>query len=281
MSNNKHGNPKQYTDQDEDRRLKILAMLDATKIADKENKVIPNTADDDRGNEAKPFYKRLIDVSITDIFIAIATVVIAVAGIYQWRAIKGQLREMQIAGAQTENAIKQFAIQAEATNQIVTQAKKSAVIARIDQRAWLRVGHIKEITFEKGKRLKAKIEITNGGKTPANNVRVAIHHALLPRAQGDYPVPNPVDNWFNDMSYWQIDSIGQGELREVNIYPKVTVNESMYKSVTSREIFIFIYGQITYESIFGDHGVTRFCCYLSEDNGLPKFASTGIHNYIK
>jgi len=191
----------------------------------------------------------------TNIAIALATIVIAVATVFTYTEIKS-------GSAQTDRIIAADGRIAGAMESAVGQAGKalnaSIEAARTDQRAWF---GIKEITLANplavGKPVNISILGLNTGKTPAlelsmEEIRIGPSETARDR----------------DLVIKGIDREVVAPNNTDLFYETATYSDESVKGIMAGVIPIYVRGSLEYQDIFGATHVTTFCAYYPA-NGPP------------
>jgi hypothetical protein len=156
------------------------------------------------------------------------------------------------------------------------QLRESHEALKVDQRAWIKVEtagpkslhaatgfYDTDLTIAVGQPLTVPMRISNIGKTPAENVEVALFVGIIDAASE--PPLERVD-----------ENVTHASITTGNIFPwdgiqhdipRRSSGDSPPEPVTGEELdalrsgkaYIAIYGIATYEDVFGTHRWTRFC----------------------
>jgi len=198
----------------------------------------------------------------TDKTIAIFTIVIAGASLLQWR-------EMSNAGIQTDRIIKADERLAKAMEDSVGQAQRAfdatSKQITLGERAWLEVRVRTQASsgfparIEAGRLSDIRVTITNTGRTPAINVRVADSREPVTKDKsGRFLLPKPI---YRTADYVPSGNIPpSGEIYS-DFVSDIITQEDMNR-ITSQGVRIYIHGRIEYWDVYGVEHWLTFCNYL-------------------
>jgi hypothetical protein len=222
----------------------------------------------------------------TNVAMAIATIVIAIATVLTWREVhNGSIQTDKIVTA-SQNI--QLALNAAnqqnrtALDSTLHQSKlaldasnKQAVLS---QRAWLSV-LVNTVTpasgmFAAGQPLDIRISQKNTGRTPALNLKGVTERTTVP--------VNKDGNTFNppDFSYKGTPSVSAGNLPPDGVVFgdfQAPFTSDDFDRVINLKVRIYLHGRIEYDDVFGVHHWLTFCSFL-----LPggAYAVCAYHNEI-
>jgi hypothetical protein len=153
-----------------------------------------------------------------------------------------QLGEMKIAGKQTDKIIE---------------------MSRIDQRAWVGVDGVACYRFEKGKPFPVSVVIKNTGKTPALKCIV--------KPYMDYDAPDlNIETFIKSDDFVTKSKIVANDLGNDAMFPNtdrhtipmqlpLIPTDFMVNNIMKNIDCIYVFGNITYDDIFGAIHSTTFC----------------------
>lgn len=214
--------------------------------------------------------------SLSNKTISIATVVIAGASLLQFGTAIFQWLEMRGAGKQTDKIIAADERLAAAMENSVKEAGKSldATIeqAHLDQRAWIAATEISG-TPEVGKTWIVTAIFQNTGKTIGRNVRITYAFREVPkdkqpdfRYAGESQIPTGHG----------ILSPASFAVSRIKIASGIPLPQSAVEGFKAGDPRLFVYGDISYEDIFGKAHTTTYC---SVYNGpTNSFVTCQSHN---
>jgi hypothetical protein len=234
----------------------------------------------------------------TDIAIVILTVGIVIFAGMQWLEMEGAGKQTDklldyaktqaSAASDIGDAAQQFSDTAEDTNGAVSDAVEQLRIAannakesiratqnamRLDQRAWIGYQGPSNVSFTEKESLKASLRFANTGKSPARNVRYASKFKTSPTPLTDLlktdiqglrsefktaqsiPPQNALLVNANDLVAAEPNSKAA-----IEAYPHLL---AQYQYIKNRQLFLYYFGLVKYDDIFGKHHETQFCIYLA------------------
>jgi hypothetical protein len=173
-----------------------------------------------------------------------------------------------------------FASEAKATGLIAQNAEKSLKATqdsfRLDQRAWIGEERTDVGQYDADKLLRADLVFLNTGKTPAKNVRHGETMTVTPAF-----APGPSEKDFAGVTLIQGATIApQARMTlgigltpvqlEAGAVAILKLGSAQYALVRSRQMFVYVFGRVVYEDVYGGKiHTTQFCHYLS-DTALAK-----------
>jgi hypothetical protein len=217
----------------------------------------------------------------TNVAIAVATIVIAVATVYTYLEIHG-------GSTQTDRIIAADERIAKAMEGTVGQAGKaldaSINASRTDQRAWLGMEKI-DVLFVVGQPLEFEASVRNSGKTPAVNVISTSVAEFIARNQEPHfssPPEIPVGHGIEMPGHvfgvgFRIFTVNPGlptildEGRHA-----VVLTQPLRASIIDGTSRLSLHGRIDYRDIFGRPHWTRWCAFLEVDDNVVGGAATPL-----
>ncbi len=213
--------------------------------------------------------------SITDWFIAIATIAICATSYLQWQSIHGQLNEMKSQTIAMRGTANTSRVATELAKQSIDAAQKQV---QLDQRAWMGVVSV-DGQVEAGKKIKAIVHFKNIGKTPARRVQFVITEEELPeRGKPDFILNSKSLKRERHKSTMLIAP--QQEFT-ATITGEDVLTDSMLKSLKIGGKKAYVHGLLTYDDIFDRHHWLTYCFFLnindSRYTAYEKYNDTGTY----
>ncbi|MBZ5562341.1 MAG: hypothetical protein LAP13_07960 [Acidobacteriia bacterium] len=215
------------------------------------------------GNK-EPNVNPLPNIRPIEWFQLLANCVLAVIGIFVLCVYWGQLKEMRMA---TKAAIGA----AQAARDTADSAKETM---RLNERAWITYGMVNNQLLD-NQPIETPVQIGNTGKTPASKVTGDIVSELLTRGQSPafiYATGHPRSHLRqstilpNQQIHMNVAVLKKGKARP----ELVPYTSGIRKRLESGELFIVVYGTLTYSDIFGVSHWLHFCSF-----GGPHIGSNG------
>jgi hypothetical protein len=174
--------------------------------------------------------------------------------------------DFQTAAKDSTNASKIAAKNAE------TNIRNAQESFKQEQRAWVglqNVGPVSGLTDTEP--LKAQINFFNSGRTPARNVQFSAKFMTSPTAIAEPPKEGldqllftPVQSIPPQGGYHPIlgaDTLAQVASQSQRHGQEVLI--SQYKAIKEKTLFLYFYGIVKYDDIFGNHRETQWCIFLA------------------
>jgi hypothetical protein len=261
MSKKKHKRKHQKFKNNTEARVKnVEGQYQEVVAAEKKDKSA-HTTEPERNNK-KEGSVRLRELaersSLTDYIIALFTVILAVAAIYQFIITNSQLRVMR----NDERAWLKFDLQPDKTDSSEVTMKLTA-----------------------GQPIFFPIRVTNIGKTPARNINMKIFIEVVPATQ------EPSLNRVDDLSH----HYPAGELIAGIVYPTTDFKQLVMRpgdslgsaelatpeevtSVLSGKSYLAAYGIIAYDDVFEIRHWTKFCTWNGTNGAFAAQQCTEYNN---
>jgi hypothetical protein len=213
------------------------------------------------GKREQKYQKRNLLLGLATL---ISLVIYAITTIFIYRATDR-------AATATEIAAKAAAAAADEATRSRIQAEKSLQSsieqARLEQRAWVSV-RFADLTFQSGNPVQSKMTVQNSGKTVARNVTV--HHSIaFSSTQLTSLPPYPAQTGAEAILF-------PGIPIEVKVTTRTMTDEDIVL-LKSGNRFMYEYGTVQYDDVFGRHHRTEICVTLNaktRSNNPCRF-----HNY--
>jgi hypothetical protein len=142
------------------------------------------------------------------------------------------------------------------------QAYQSWSALRLDQRAWVGVTNIANISIEDGKSPAFSVIVSNSGRTPALHTRV--HIGIEPTDTSNLAFFVPVDPV--PPTRESVVAIQPNQATVISAPPDAPpIPTSYIQALKAGTGTAFVYGVITYEDIFGTPHRTTFCALIVPD----------------
>lgn len=245
-----------------------------------------------RGRRKGWWGRNVVDVSLADWIVAVATIVIAC-----YAAL--QLREMRGAGEQTDKLIAAANIQVGAANRNAAAAESFSASARgiqsqtqkavdqfrrladnanltiensvrsfhQDERAWVGIGEYRIVTFNDKDEFKFVIPLVNSGKTPA----ILIENGAAYNFADHFVSGPPTDFRLNYSKEGSIPPQGKHQITITNSIPR-----DRYKDITEGRLVMYWFGQIRYHDIHTPKiHHTNFCLVYDRIEKIMAFCENG------
>jgi len=211
----------------------------------------------------------------TNVVIAVATVVIAVATVYTYS-------EIHSGSTQTDKIIAADQRIATAMEKAVGQAgvalNASVDASRTDQRAWVADVAITGVPTI-GQKWIVSIKCKNTGKTFAKEfrMRTAVYKAMPPRTQPDFTQGTEVPYGSISVLAPNAEYISNTTVTgdAISGHPLANPTQADLDLIESGAITLFAYGKMEYSDIFRKHHWTSFCFHLSRK---IEWESCPVHN---
>jgi len=142
---------------------------------------------------------------------------------------------------------------------------------RMDRRAWVGVQSTESIDFSEAVPWKVTVIFFNSGRSPARNVQSSLMYQTSP-----VPLSGPSAETIARLHFRPAQSIapqatyhqhlGSYTPSEASTPDQVQgANESIseYPYIKNRKLFLYYFGILKYDDIFGNHRETQFCIYLA------------------
>jgi hypothetical protein len=153
-----------------------------------------------------------------------------------------------------------------------TNIKSSQDSFRSEQRAWVGFQGTGQITgFTETEPMKIPITFFNSGRTPARNVQISAKFITSPVA-----ITGPTEEFIGQLVFTPAQSIApQGNYRPIlgaEYLAETSTQEqrhgqevlvSQYKAIKEKRVFLYLYGILKYDDIFGNHRQTQWCIFLA------------------
>jgi hypothetical protein len=237
-------------------------------------------------NEQKNRRYAIIGI-ICSIILAISTIAIVVVTTIYTRYAGKQVESMN-------KTVEEMASQSEAMQDVVDANEEAVGLAerninatqgqsRLDQRAWVGVIDMIPPSFKDGdiavyikegeKNTGFGVNIGNSGKTPARKVKNKQKITTYPANAKFIPFYPP----FNERE--RSVSVIQPGMKSILYFPSFDnpLTKEPINSLRDGENILYLYGEITYEDVFGKKHRTTFCSYL--DKTLSRTFQCQTYNY--
>jgi hypothetical protein len=189
----------------------------------------------------------------------------------QLKAMEGQLAAMQSSGKQTDELIRQSTEQVKHLETSAKAAKDSADIFVLSERAWLQIHITKQPTVQTN-RDRTAIEhvwfwpdVMNVGRTPATMTKIIVVTYQIPKPLGNHsqmPPPLPSEPIYDADKDRRVVGIERSAILapQTGLTPiPIELKGHEFKSITEREMTLYLYGYVEYFDVVGIPHVTRFC----------------------
>jgi hypothetical protein len=203
---------------------------------------------------------------VVECFALAVGIIVAVANIELWIVTA---KSVEISAAAAE-AAKRGAIASESQVKATQESIQATVNSfQLDQRAWLGANKIGLVdSIDLGSTIKGLIELTNTGKTPAKKVRTL--GAIEVLAKGVVPIPKYQVDHTDQTSYSVIQpgmsmTITTPAIKGASGEEFGTTNQTDLDDLKSGRFIIYIFGEITYEDVFGRPHITKFCGFVNRN----------------
>jgi hypothetical protein len=155
---------------------------------------------------------------------------------------------------------------------------------RQEQRAWVGVVDGETIDFAATRPWFVKLTFLNSGRTPARNVRVSRLYRTTTA-----PILGPPVADIKDLEFRPAHSIAPqskfvqfigGSMSDTRAEPGYSSHATQelidrYDAIKSRRLFLYYYGIVKYDDIFGRHWETQYCIFLANPHtGAIAFCDT-------
>jgi hypothetical protein len=188
------------------------------------------------------------------------------------RATRAQTKLDNTAAISAQQAIAQSALSASQRN-FEQSSKSTEETFRAEQRAWIGVlATVDSTGFTEKEIWKVKVIFFNSGKTPARKVQTSGMYITSP-----VPIPGPSSEQIKQLKFRPAQSIApQGSYREAlgsDFPPEVSTAlqrqgqqtlVSQYKSIKSKQLFLYYFGILKYGDSFGKMRETQYCIFLAD-----------------
>jgi hypothetical protein len=187
------------------------------------------------------------------LYLGTFTLCLVAVGLLQWCSIRGQLAEMKSSGIDTHNL---------------------AVVAVLDQRAWVGSANLSLEYPTVGDVVHASVGWINSGKTPARSASPTVHLAFQPQQveneaelmrlikSGDSPSPG-------------IGILSPGISFATHLDGKNVITELDEKQITA-DWYTYLWGELNYTDVFKERHLMTFCGYRKGIKG--DFLQCPFHN---
>jgi gas vesicle protein len=227
---------------------------------------------------------------------AVFTIVIAGAAILQWREMVGggtqtdklvdYAKVQANAASDIGDAAQQFSDTADDTNNSISDAVDQLKAAaentrttirnaqsafRDEQRAWVGVSEAGTVDFSEPNPWTVAVIFFNSGRTPARNVQASVRYKL-----SSVPLSGPPPEEIPRLTFHPVQSIApQGKFNfvvgfstsaQVHAPEEMVGNQdviSNFKAIKAKTVFIYYFGILKYDDVFGHPRQTQFCIFLA------------------
>ena len=253
MAKGKYARKQQRAQQEAEKRKQRMVIAEQEKASQEDANPTTKAENKPQNNENPPWYDRFAgwvrkESTFTDWCIAVFTLVLAAASIFQFIIIGNQLDVM-----------------------------------RKDQRAWLEFqkqpdtpgGEMTTLQITTGQPVTYPLRVTNIGKTPARNIVVKIFVDIVDSSQ------NPPLDHVEAVQAVEVGSpYAVGRIRAGIVFPNTSLKQVVVRPMngssapmvaTDDEVsaikygraYLAVYGIITYDDVFNTHHWTTFCDWES------------------
>jgi len=194
--------------------------------------------------------------------------------------------EAIIARKNTEQQLRALEAQAKSSQDSVAAIQEQM---RIDQRAWIGMLRIEDVSFDEKDGLLATIIFENSGKTPATNVEFCNSYDL-----SDIPLHGPTPQDIKGLTgcgpsraiapqgtlkirwgiAWSAQPITPAERQGLSDFI------AKYRAIKDKKLFAYIFGTIKYDDAFSNRRETDFCFFIA-DPDKPQLGVCKNFNDIK
>jgi len=228
---------------------------------------------------------------LTGTIVAFGTLFYVGVAIFQYCLME---KSANLASKQTDRMIGEMEKQTQAMQNAANTSKNAVKLAerniqttqeqsRLDQRAWVGATEMNPPSFKDGditvyikegeKNTSFGVNIVNSGKTPARKVKNKQKITAYPANAKFIPFYPPINE--REMSVSVIQP-GMKSILYFGLFDDPLTKEQI-NSFREGENILYIYGEITYEDVFGKKHRTTFCSYL--DKTLSKTFQCQTYNY--
>jgi hypothetical protein len=148
----------------------------------------------------------------------------------------------------------------------------SAEQMKSDQRAWVGVKDFQVERYGPKQIFKMKVVLSNSGKTPSVNMHRATQFMFSPTI-----IAGPPPEYVNMLKFEAGGTVPpNGEpVLHIDDEPDAAVS-SKYEFLRDKKLFLYIFGEVDYEDIFGKPHFTKFCFYLVDSGPTVDTAFRGL-----
>ncbi len=202
----------------------------------------------------------------------------------QTQAMKDQLDQMKSGDVETKIIAESAKLQADNTKKLaelsssqieqlragVEESHKMAAASqesinlaresfRLDMRAWVGPKYYNLKVFQAGKPITVEVGFTNTGKTPARNFSafVVIHPSEKHLSEGEMV---KIFSQYGKLQQ-KSDVVFRSEEKSITVSTSDIANDQTVEMVKSKQLFIYVFGELAYDDVFNNRHSTKFCGY--------------------
>lgn len=268
-------------DKTENNKEQSQEQSSSTMISTNASSINKQEPDKSRNNTTKKksittqFWEQPINVKLTllfDFLLLIATSVYATFAYFQWKTMSGQLliinKQADIMAKQSETLDRQAQI-------MDKQADISSKQMINGERAWITVDNLESKEVKEQVPRDVFITIVNSGNSPALNTRIF-------SAWGVYesePIPMPDIDQSSEPTVSHTVMGARSAKQQTG--PSFNLSDEQVRLVKQQTHYLYVWGIIKYEDIFGQGRTTKFCevyVYYTTKPGWKYCADTNTAN---
>ena len=194
--------------------------------------------------------------------------------------------EALISRGYTEQQIHALEAQAQSSRASVAAIQEQM---KIDQRAWVGMLAVTDVSFNKTDGLLATISFLNSGKTPASNVELCKGYRLS-EVPLSGPTPEDIKGIGGCGPGKAIGPQGKFNIGWGHAWPAEPTTTAQhqglseflakYQAIKDKKLFAYFFGTIKYDDAFANRRETDFCIFLA-DPDKPQIGGCDTFNDIK